>query len=138
MLPQTFQSEDAIAQGIHNVIQCGFIRHIEEVFIVGITGDVLDLRDERLWVLLPADVMTENLEPSVGETQWCVSRGNYGETISGSTKALMDKAGCREREQRLSKKSREHKQTFWRKRSEITSPRLTAGRNQVLLKSENL
>lgn len=71
----TFQSEDAISQGIHNVIQCSFIRHIEEVFIVGITGDVLDLRDERLWVLLPADVMTENLEPSVGETQSVSSQG---------------------------------------------------------------
>lgn len=72
---QTFQGEDAIAQGIHNVIQCSFIRHIEKVFIVGITGNVLDLRDERLWVLLPADVMTKNLEPSVGETQNGLSRG---------------------------------------------------------------
>lgn len=73
--PQTFQSEDAISQGIHNVIQCRFVRHIEEVFIVGVAGDVLDLRDERLWVLLPADVMTENLEPGVGETQSGLSPG---------------------------------------------------------------
>lgn len=75
MWPQTFESEDAIPQGIHNVIQRGFIRHIEEVFVVGIAGDVLDLRDERLWVLLPADVMTEDLEPSVGERRSGSSQG---------------------------------------------------------------
>lgn len=74
---QTFQSEDAIAKGIHNVVQGGFIRHIEEVFVVGIAGDVLNLRNERLWILLPADVMTENLEPSVGERRNCFLEGEF-------------------------------------------------------------
>lgn len=65
--PQTFQSEDAITQGIHNVIERGFICHIEKVFVVRVAGDIFDLRDERLGVLLPADIMTKNLEPSMKE-----------------------------------------------------------------------
>lgn len=63
--PQTFQSEDAISQGIHNVVEGGFISHIEKVFVVGVAGDVLDLSNESLRVLLPPDVMTKNLERSV-------------------------------------------------------------------------
>lgn len=61
----TFQSEDAISQGVHDVIERSFIGHVEKVLLFGGTGDRLDLCDERLWVLLPADVMTQNLEASV-------------------------------------------------------------------------
>ncbi|KAF3839711.1 hypothetical protein F7725_018428 [Dissostichus mawsoni] len=43
-------SEDAISQGVHNVIERGFIGHIEKV-------------------LLSADVMTQNLEASVREKE---------------------------------------------------------------------
>lgn len=41
--PRTFQSEDAITQGIHNVVKCGFIGHIEKVLVVRVAGDVFDL-----------------------------------------------------------------------------------------------
>lgn len=58
MYPQTFQSEDAIAQSIHNIVERSFIGHIEEVFVVRIAGDILDLSDERVRVLLPPDVMS--------------------------------------------------------------------------------
>lgn len=59
--PQTFQGEDAVAKGVHDVIERGFVRHVEEVLVVGVAGDVFNLRDERLGVLLPSDVMTEDL-----------------------------------------------------------------------------
>lgn len=63
----TFQGEDAIAQGVHDVVERGLVRHVEEVLVVGVAGDVFDLGDERLGVLLPSDVVTEDLEGSVGE-----------------------------------------------------------------------
>lgn len=66
---QTFQGEDAIAQGVHNVIESGLVRHVEEVLVVGVAGDVFNLGDERLGVLLPSDVMAEDLEGSVGERE---------------------------------------------------------------------
>lgn len=100
---QTFQSEDAIAQGIHDVVERSFIRHIEEVFVVRIAGDELNLRDERLRVLLPADIMTKNLEPSVGEKIEGFILREYGKSMSSSIKALMDKAGCRERREQARK-----------------------------------
>lgn len=62
---QTFQCEDAISQGINNVIERSFIGHIEKVLLFGVAGDRLDLFNERLWVLLPPDVMTQNLEAGV-------------------------------------------------------------------------
>ena len=62
----TFQGEDPVSQSVHNVIERSFIRHVEEEFVVRIAGDVLDLVNERLRVLLPADIMTQNLETSVG------------------------------------------------------------------------
>lgn len=65
--PQTFQGEDAISQGIHNVVERSFIGHIEKVFVVRVAGDILDLSNECLRVLLTADVMTQNLEPSMRE-----------------------------------------------------------------------
>lgn len=63
----TFQGEDAVAQGVHDVVERGLVRHVEEVLVVGVAGDVFDLGDERLGVLLPSDVVTEDLEGSVGE-----------------------------------------------------------------------
>lgn len=65
----TFESENTVAQGVHDVIECGFIGHIEEVFVIRVAGDVLDLIDERLRILLPADVMTQNLQPNVTERE---------------------------------------------------------------------
>lgn len=64
---QTFQGEDAISEGVNDVIERRFIGHIEKEFLFGFAGDGLDLFDEHLWVLLPTDVMTENLEASVRE-----------------------------------------------------------------------
>ena len=63
----TFQSEDAISQGVHNVIERGFIGHIEKVFLLWVAGDRLDLLNKCLRILLSADVMTQNLEASVRE-----------------------------------------------------------------------
>lgn len=63
----TLQCEDSISQGIDDVIECSFIRHVEEEFVIRVAGDVLDLIDERLGVLLPADVMTQNLKHRRGE-----------------------------------------------------------------------
>lgn len=68
-MPQTFQSEDAIPQGIHNVIECSFIGHIEKIFVIRIAGDILNLSNECLRVLLPADVMTQNLEHSIRQRE---------------------------------------------------------------------
>lgn len=62
MDPRTFQGEDAVAKGVHDVIERGFVRHVEEVLVVGVAGDVFNLGDERLGVLLPSDVMSEDLE----------------------------------------------------------------------------
>lgn len=63
--PQTFQSEDAVAEGIHNVVERSFIRHVEKVFVIRVAGDIFDLRNKSLGVLLPTDVMAKNLEPDV-------------------------------------------------------------------------
>ena len=62
----TFQREDTVPQGVHNVIQCCLVRHVEEVFVVGVAGDVLDLVNEGPRVLLPADVMAQDLGTRAG------------------------------------------------------------------------
>lgn len=74
----TFQGEDAVAQGVHDVVERGLVRHVEEVLVVGVAGDVFDLGDERLGVLLPSDVVTEDLEGSVGEKRRELERKSSG------------------------------------------------------------
>ena len=62
----TFQREDAVAQGVHDIVQRGLVRHVEEVFVVGVAGDVLDLVNEGPRVLLPSDVVAQDLGTRVG------------------------------------------------------------------------
>jgi len=57
----TFQAEDAVAQGVHDVVEGGLVADVEEVFLIRVAGDVLDLADEILWVLLPAEVVPQHL-----------------------------------------------------------------------------
>lgn len=58
----TFQSEDAISQCINNVVERGFVRNIEKIFVVRVAGDELDLLNESFRVLLSPDVMTQDLK----------------------------------------------------------------------------
>lgn len=39
----TFQAEDPVPKGINNVLQGRLIGYVEEVLIIGVTGDVFDL-----------------------------------------------------------------------------------------------
>lgn len=57
----TFQAEDAVTQGIHDVVEGGLVGDVEEVFLVRVAGDVLDLANEILGVLLPAEVVPQHL-----------------------------------------------------------------------------
>lgn len=47
---QTFQTEDAFSKCVHNVLQRRLVRHIEEVLVIRVAGDVLDLTEEGLRV----------------------------------------------------------------------------------------
>lgn len=38
----TFQAEDPVPQGIDNVLQGRLISDVEEVLVIGVTGDVFD------------------------------------------------------------------------------------------------
>ena len=38
----TFQTEDPVPQGVDNVLQGRLVGHVEEVLIIGVTGDVFD------------------------------------------------------------------------------------------------
>lgn len=57
----TFQAEDAVAQSVHDVVEGGLVGDVEEIFLVRVAGDVLDLADEVLGVLLAAQVMPQHL-----------------------------------------------------------------------------
>lgn len=46
----TFQTEDPIPERVHNVLQGRLISHLEEVLVIGVTGDILDFIQECLWV----------------------------------------------------------------------------------------
>lgn len=39
---RTFQAEDPVPQRIDDVLQGRLIRHVEEVLVIGVTGDVFD------------------------------------------------------------------------------------------------
>lgn len=60
-IPATFQAEDPVPQGIHDVVEGCLVRHVEEILLVGVAGDVLDLTDEGFGVLLPTNVVPEDL-----------------------------------------------------------------------------
>lgn len=38
----TFQAEDPVPQGIHDVFQGCLVRHVEEMLVVRVTGDGFD------------------------------------------------------------------------------------------------
>lgn len=57
----TFQTEDALSKRIHNVLQRSLIRHVEEVLVVRVTGDVLDFIEEGLRVDSSAVVVAKDL-----------------------------------------------------------------------------
>lgn len=65
----TFQSEDPISQSVHDVVQRSFVRHVEKILLVRIAGDILDLVDESLRVLLFPDVISQNLKPGKGKAK---------------------------------------------------------------------
>ncbi len=58
---QTFQTEDAFSECIHNILQCRLVCHIKEVFVIRVTGDVLDLIEEGLRVDSSTVVVAEDL-----------------------------------------------------------------------------
>lgn len=57
----TFQAEDPLPECIDDVLQRRLIRHIEEVFVVRVTGNVLDFIEEGLWIDSSAVVVAEDL-----------------------------------------------------------------------------
>lgn len=58
----TFQTEDPLAQSIHNVFQGSFVGHVEEMLVVRIAGDVFDLTEESLWVDPSTVIVAQHLE----------------------------------------------------------------------------
>ncbi len=58
---KTFQTEDAFSKCIHNILQRWLIRHIKEVFIIWVAGDVLDFIEEGLRVDSSAVVVAKYL-----------------------------------------------------------------------------
>lgn len=66
----TFQAEDAVAQGVHNVVEGGLVSDVEEILLVWVAGDVLDLTDEIFRVLLPAEVVPQHLRRGGSSIGW--------------------------------------------------------------------
>lgn len=58
---KTFQTEDAFSESIHNILQRSLIGHIEEVFVIWVTGNVLDFIEEGLRVDSSTVVVAEDL-----------------------------------------------------------------------------
>lgn len=46
----TFQAEDPLSQGVHDVLERGLVGDVEEVFVIGVAGDELDLVQKGLGV----------------------------------------------------------------------------------------
>lgn len=57
----TLQAEDAVSKSIHNVFQCSFICHIEEVLIIRVTGNVFNLIQEGLGIDSTTIIVTKDL-----------------------------------------------------------------------------
>lgn len=67
---QTFQTENAFPESIHDVLQRWLICHIKEVLVVWVTGDVLNLIEESLGVDSSAVVVAEDLQPQIQTFTW--------------------------------------------------------------------
>ena len=65
----TFQAEDPVPQGVNNVLQGCLIRDVEEVFVIGVTGDVFDFVQKSFWVDPPAVVVAQDLPGNGGQGQ---------------------------------------------------------------------
>lgn len=65
----TFQGEDPLSQRVHNVFERRFVRHVEEVLLIWVTGNELDLLQERLRVDLKAVVVAQDLQEECRESQ---------------------------------------------------------------------
>lgn len=62
MVCWTFQTEDAFSKCIHDILQRWLIRHIKKVFVIWITGNVLDFIEKGLGVDSPSVVVAKDLQ----------------------------------------------------------------------------
>ena len=62
----TFQAEDPVPQGVDNVLQSRLISDVEEVLVVGVTGDVFNFVQKSFWVDPPAVVVAQDLPGNGG------------------------------------------------------------------------